>query len=1120
MGTLPTELRRKLEAAIGRETDSGGARAIAEGAASAALLRLDVDRPEPRGHLTDADRKLRVKLRARARARQLGDRLRSGQQGIDRLVEACAYEHWHRMLFARFLAENELLWHPDGYSVTIADCTEFAAEEGVDTWEIAGRYASRVLPQIFRPDDPLLAVRLAPEHQKALREILKSLAPEIFTASDSLGWVYQFWQARRKKQVNDSEVKIGADELPAVTQLFTEPYMVDFLLQNTLGAWWTGAGRELPMPMPYLRTLDDGSPAAGRFEGWPRTAAELKVLDPCCGSGHFLVAAFHMLVTFRMAEGLSANAACDAVLRDNLHGLELDNRCVQIAAFALAMAAWTYPDAGGYRVLAGMNVACSGLSVAPMQLPDETAEEAARREIETRKIRDRWVRAGRDVRQQRGMGRMFDLFVDAPVLGSLIDPTRDMPESLLCAPADELRPVLERVLGEEGNHEGTKDTKEDEDEAERHEGYVAARGIAEAARLLSTTYSLVVTNVPYLNRTKHGPTLAQLCASTFPKAKAELATVMIERGLQQLGPGGCIATVAPQNWLFRSRYTAFRQQVLTERSVVAVVRLGEHAFTSPQAAGAFACMVLIRREAPIHGSSTMLLDASPADAPDRKSEAVRNAALASYTQDALLRNPDHRIVDAGQAGQRAMLSEVAEGLHGQGSFDSPCFVQTFWERARLDEGWVRQQSSVTQTGLDGGATNIFRWEEGKGMLASLMEAKRQEGYASGKWRAGVQAWGLGGVLVSQMRGLCVTPYRGVSFDDNCAVILPKDQRHTGAIWAFCASSDFHEEVRRIDQKLNVTNATLVKVPFDLPHWQKIAAEKYPNGLPEPYSEDPTQWLFKGTVTPSDAPLQVAVARLLGYRWPDQAPPSLCASVPLCETPPDPLDALADDDGIVCIPPAAGELPAAERLRDLLRAAYGPSWSAGREQTLLTSVGYANRSLDDWLRNSFFEQHCKLFHHRPFRWQVWDGHKEGFSALVNYHRLDHKLLESLAFRYLGDWIARQRDADKRGEAGAAERLRKAEDLQRRLKLVLEGEAPHDIFVRWKAKKEQPIGWHPDLNDGVRLNIRPFIQAGVLRWTPNIKWGKDRGKNPPGAPFGEDRDNDTHLALADKSAAREK
>ena len=68
------------------------------------------------------------------------------------------------------------------------------------------------------------------------------------------------------------------------------------------------------------------------------------------------------------------------------------------------------------------------------------------------------------------------------------------------------------------------------------------------------------------------------------------------------------------------------------------------------------------------------------------------------------------------------------------------------------------------------------------------------------------------------------------------------------------------------------------------------------------------------------------------------------------------------------------------------------------------------------------------------------------------------------------------------------------MQEKLKLILAGEPPYDIFVRWKPLAEQPIGWHPDLNDGVRLNIRPFVEAGILRKNPNIKWTKDRGKEP--------------------------
>ena len=112
-----------------------------------------------------------------------------------------------------------------------------------------------------------------------------------------------------------------------------------------------------------------------------------------------------------------------------------------------------------------------------------------------------------------------------------------------------------------------------------------------------------------------------------------------------------------------------------------------------------------------------------------------------------------------------------------------------------------------------------------------------------------------------------------------------------------------------------------------------------------------------------------------------------------------------------------------------------------------------------------------------------------------------------------------DAKKQnGESGAEGLLSAALKLKEKLELILEGEAPYDIFVRWKPLEQQPIGWDPDLNDGVRLNIRPFVKAGILRSKFNIKWGVDRGKNPSGSPWGEIRDNDKHLSLEEKWAAR--
>ena len=387
-----------------------------------------------------------------------------------------------------------------------------------------------------------------------------------------------------------------------------------------------------------------------------------------------------------------------------------------------------------------------------------------------------------------------------------------------------------------------------------------------------------------------------------------------------------------------------------------------------------------------------------------------------------------------------------------------------------------------------------------------------------------------GVVVRQIRELPCTLHTGAIFDTNCAIILPYHEFTLSAIWCFCSSPEFNKAVRQIDQKLNVTNATLVKVPFDLERWHKVAQEKYPKGLPKPYTNDPTQWIFhghpcgsviwdeekkwtaKGPLRTDATVLQVAVARLLGYRWPAELDLEMDLAdeqrewVNRC----DELLEYADEDGIVCIPSIRGESPAADRLRALVAAAFGDEWTPEKERDLIAETGSNAADLDTWLRNDFFEQHCKLFHKHPFIWHIWDDRKrDGFHALVNYHKLaasdggGRRTLENLTYSYLGDWIARQKDGVRRGESGAEGRLAAALELQQRLVAILEGEPPFDLFIRWKALSEQPIGWDPDINDGVRLNARPFMAsdipggkkgAGVFRSKPNITWKKDRGKEP--------------------------
>ncbi len=1182
MNTLSREIRRDLERIVIQ------ARKIAETGALGALEGLALHRREPYPHMSSERRSLRRRLRAHGR--QLGDRRGgSGTQTIDRLAHECAYEHWHRMLFARFLAENQLLIEPDsGVAISLDECEELARERAQDRWTLAGSFAQLMLPRIFRTDAPALEVSLAPETRQTLERLVESLPAEVFAATDSLGWVYQFWQSEKKKEVNRSEVKIGADELPAVTQLFTEPYMVSFLLDNGLGAWWAArrlndadleeAGSEAELrrkaavpgaPLDHLRLVrhEDTTGttrwrfAPGNFDGWPEHLEELKILDPCCGSGHFLVAAFSMLVPMRMArEHLTARAAVDAVLGENLHGLELDPRCVELAAFALALTAWTYPGAGGYRPLPELNLACSGLA------PNATKEQllalaepaAAAGGMPTERnlfaVRDSLLSAP----LRNSLAALYDLFSEAPELGSLIGP-HALKANLFQSDFELVRGLLAATLEQERTTE------------EQTERAVATQGMARAAELLAGRYHWVITNVPYLTRGKQDETLRTFCAQHYPASKNDLATVFLERCLELCTEGGTASLVLPQNWLFLTSYRKLREKLLKTETWHLLARLGPGAFETISGEVVKAILLTLTRGHPSGGPLGLSgetkapgimygLDVSESRTAGEKAVQLLDAEIKGVAQVRQLQNPDSRVVLEEIAGE--LLAGYSASYQGIKTGDDAAKRRCFWEQP-ISNRWVWVQTTVNDTTNYGGMQGVLDWEYKGRNMARLQ---------------GVGGWGHSGVAVSQMGGLPVALFQGHKFDSNVSALSVKTLDCLPAIWCFCSSPEYNQAVRRIDQKLNVTNATLVKVPFDLDRWTRVARERYPNGLPRPYSDDPTQWIFhghpcgsvvwdeagertaQGPIRSDFTALQIAVARLLGYRWPAEqdADMELAAEqrewVRRCDA----LAACADKDGIVCIPSVRGETPAWERLLRLLSTSYGDSWNDAVLGKLLS--GASSPNLNEWLRDLFFDQHCKLFRQRPFIWHVWDGRRrDGFHALVNYHKLaegggkGRRCLESLTYSYLGDWINRQQDSVKRGESGAEGRLVAAQELQDRLVAILDGEPPFDVFVRWKSIDQQPIGWEPDINDGVRLNIRPFMAedipggrkgAGILRTKPTIHWRKDRGKeafremgsfpwfwNFPGnstrsdrvdfrgrSDFDGNRWNDLHYTNAAKTAAR--
>ena len=549
------------------------------------------------------------------------------------------------------------------------------------------------------------------------------------------------------------------------------------------------------------------------------------------------------------------------------------------------------------------------------------------------------------------------------------------------------------------------------------------------------------------------------------------------------------------------------------------------------------------------------------------------------SQAAQLENPDARVILEPRE-QHELLSVVANSWQGIKTSDDPRFTSKFWEMNQIAQGWHFYQRTPDESGMYVGRSEIIFWEDGRGQLTEVC----QEGASF----RGQSAWRRHGIAVHTMAGLSATPYTGEMFSADVSVIDPKNQTHTLAIWAFCTSSQFVQEVRKVDRALRVTNTALVKVPYDATRWLQIAHGAFPDGLPEPQTNDATQWLFHGhpagmlAAGPASASpfglsdpvgssrhpslvcrgpnlgalLQVAVARIAGYRWPAETDSTmrLDAAVRAWADRCGELARFADDDGVVPLAPMRSEPGADARVRELLRFALGDAWSSARESTLLAEAARASggkspaASLDDWLRNRFFEEHCALFHQRPFVWHIWDGRKkDGFGVLVHYHRLvapngaGRRLLEKLTHGYLGDWIKRQRDESSSGKEGADARLAAALALQEKLTKILEGEPPYDLFVRWKPLHQQPIGWEPDINDGVRISIRPFIEADILRVTPKIKWTKDRGSEPHrakadfpwfwgwdertedfagGSKFIGERFNDLHYTTAFKRAARER
>ena len=246
-------------------------------------------------------------------------------------------------------------------------------------------------------------------------------------------------------------------------------------------------------------------------------------------------------------------------------------RCVEIAVFALALAAWRFPDENGdpLGVRADMpapQVACCGLKVAA-------------------KPEDWMALVPDDARQRRILLRqelrlLHASFAQAPLLGSLLDPARSLKNDLATSSFDTLRDLLGRALATERPATLWGQASELQDDS--WDLALTAKGLLDAARLLDGRYHLVVTNVPYLARGKQNDLLKDYCETHYPDAKNDLANVFLERclELQSRQGSGVVQVVMPQNWLFLASYKKQREVALKTVQWNLLAKLGAGAFDS------------------------------------------------------------------------------------------------------------------------------------------------------------------------------------------------------------------------------------------------------------------------------------------------------------------------------------------------------------------------------------------------------------------------------------------------------------------------------------------------------------------------------------------------------------
>jgi len=543
------------------------------------------------------------------------------------IVERAAYTWINRLLAlrtmeARGLIEETLRANPayEGISEALYllryEAPQRTAGADGGWWAVvedACQAQAQILPGLFDLNDPNAALR--PSTAALLRCLQTVGRPEldiVFVDPDVISWSYQFYQEEAKARI-DAKVKTGGkvetrSELAAKTQLFTEPYMVKWLLQNSLGRSYheTYPNSALPQTWEYYIDRDQilandnvEDPSPNRPNAQPRfSLSELTFMDPCTGSGHFQREAFDLLFAMYREQhpAMDARVIADRILTHHLHGIDIDPRAVQLAAVTLVLRAWE--TVGRPYTPPTLNLATT-----PSHLDAGALDRHLQRHPE-------------DAVYRPILQGVFAALGQAPILGSLLKPEEHLDAALqefrkqnrggqtgLLGEDEETNRLLaelarhdpgelKKLLMERTARSFAREAKES-DVAARLLGSEAGEGL-HLLQLLDRKYAVVATNPPYMGSKNMDGLLKKYVEKHYNAGKRDLYAAFILRCLDLILSAGRVAMVTQQSWMFLKSFTVLRAMpedslrpirqktrftgLLREACVEAVAHLGPNAF--------------------------------------------------------------------------------------------------------------------------------------------------------------------------------------------------------------------------------------------------------------------------------------------------------------------------------------------------------------------------------------------------------------------------------------------------------------------------------------------------------------------------------------------------------------